>query len=82
MKNREWLLKTAAVDVLGKMNNSLRTFHSPASPCIIVALGLHARLGRCGNFNSDCSRCIAAWLNEEHEESIWKNHGFQNEERR
>ena len=72
MKNRDWLLKTAAVDVLCEMNDQMRKndcdaphgFHACIMDCFMTS---DAANKRCKNFGIGvgCSHCIEAWLNEE-----------------
>ena len=71
MKNREWLLKTAEVDVLKDMNDRLqRTFSQTGSgevTCIMDCLHKSGSdvVSACNAHEGECTACIAAWLNEE-----------------
>ena len=61
MKNRDWLLKTAAVDVLTEINKPMLAYQCN---CIMDALADEG-CERCRKHEGKCRDCIAAWLDEE-----------------
>lgn len=71
MKNYERFFKLALIDILGKMNQNLRTNPKPGcgKPCIMYALedgfGDYTRIKLCAKNGKDCDKCIAAWLQDE-----------------
>ena len=70
MKNREWMLNLSQYDMLCRMNAYIRTTvehyaMAITQPCIMTALGMKERNGRCNAYRSDCGKCISDWLNEE-----------------
>lgn len=62
MTNREKLLKTSEYDLLVRMNNYML-----GGGCFCVLDALTGNERSCAS-DIDCSKCIAAWLNEETEE--------------
>lgn len=68
MKNRDWLLKTAAVDMLCEMNSGLRDAWDAFCACVINGFASVEEVRkRCEkyDFGDRCRDCIAAWMNEE-----------------
>lgn len=71
MKNYDRFLKIASIDIIGRMNNNLRTNPKPGcgKPCIMDALedgfGDYARIKLCKQHEKNCGKCIAAWLQED-----------------
>ena len=69
MKNREWLLSTAAIDTLTEMNKTLD--RNTSCVCIMECfMQSHDAGARCAKYHYEgygvnCQECIAAWLSEE-----------------
>lgn len=63
MRVRDWLINTAAIDVLIEMHERLRRCDS--KPCICTALFDYKRDDRCSRFSGNCKTCIEASLNDE-----------------
>lgn len=65
MKNREWLMNMALIDMLDmfrKNSNSCAFKFLSKDTCMIRKFR-----ERCGKHKNNCYNCIAAWLNEEKE---------------
>ena len=63
MTNREKLNSMALYDLLCRMNDKLE---SEGGGCVMLAFTEYeGAMKRCPQHRNDCSKCIAAWLNEE-----------------
>lgn len=67
MKLREYITKTAPIDILTMMNNSMRGGATGVNVCIFNAFHHTAdeRKVRCEKHCGNCGQCIASMLDEE-----------------
>lgn len=66
MTNREKLGSMALYDLLCRMNDKLE---SEGGGCVMLAFTEYEEaMKRCPQHRNECSKCIAAWLNEKYDE--------------